>query len=428
MKKNTPFDNYLTNLHKAAKILKLSENEIHSLSQPMNSIEAPLVIKRDDGSTVSLPAYRIQFNNARGPFKGGIRFHPAADIDEVKALAALMAIKCAVVNIPLGGAKGGVQVDPKKLSSTEIEKISRAWATLMADHIGPDQDIPAPDVYTTPQIMAYILDEYEKIKGKSCPGVITGKPLELGGSRGRDTATAQGGVYVLDELVQMKGWVRKDLRVAVQGFGNAGYYVANILHSLGYKIVAVSDSKGGLYSEIGLNPQILYNAKMEKGSVHNLYCDESVCDEKKLENDKTKVITNEQLLECDCDILIPAALDNQIREDNAGKVKAKVILELANGPTTPEADVILNKNNVIVIPDVLANAGGVTVSYFEWVQNRMQYYWTKEEVFSKLKPIMVDSFNDVWRFSTENKISLRDAAFILAVQRINKAAKLRGRV
>jgi len=419
-----PFENYLINLKKAGDIL---EKDISVLETPQNIIERTISIGMDDGSTKDFPVYRVQFNNARGPFKGGIRFHPEADINEVKALAALMAIKCATVNIPLGGGKGGVQCNPKELSNGEIEKISRAWVGEMADYIGPDQDIPAPDVYTNPQIMGYMLDEYEKIKGKSLPGVITGKPLELGGSLGRGAATAQGGVYVLDEYVSMKGINRRDLKVVIQGFGNAGYHVARILHGLGYKIVGLSDSKGGLYSEAGLDPHALYKTKSEKGSIRNMYCDGSVCDPQKLSQDQVKVITNEELLECECDILIPAALDNQIREDNAGNIKASIIVELANGPITPEADAILEQKDILVIPDVLANAGGVTVSYFEWVQNRMQYYWTEEEVLKKLKPIMVKNFHSVWEFRNMKNISLRQSCFVKAVERILVAMKLRGR-
>ena len=411
---NTPFNNYLTNLEKAAKILNLSEKETAALREPNKVIEKKISVALDSGEQKEFNAYRVQFNNARGPYKGGIRFHPAADISEVKALAALMAVKCATVNIPFGGGKGGVQCNPKELSAGELEKVARAWARAMADDIGVDKDIPAPDVYTTPEIMAYILDEYEKKKGRSEPGLITGKPIDLGGSLGRGTATAQGAVYVLEELIKMLGKEQGQLTVAIQGFGNAGYFAANILHNLGYKIVAVSDSKGGIYNATGLNPVEIMKIKEEQGSVTNAA--------------GAQIITNEEILTCDCDILIPAALDNQIREDNTAAVKAGIILEISNGPTTPAADKILREKGVVVVPDVLANAGGVTVSYFEWVQNRMGYYWTEEEVFAKLKPIMVKAFQDIWRFAEEKKIALRDAAFILAVERIVKAMRLRGRV
>jgi len=426
--KNTPFENYLKNLDETAKILKLTKEEVAPLMTPQNIIQTEIEISMDNGKKKKFEAYRVQFNNARGPFKGGIRFHPDADINEVKALAALMAIKCAVVKIPLGGGKGGVKCNPKELSNEEIKKISRAWANAMAPYIGVDKDIPAPDVYTTPEIMAIMLDEYEKVIGKSEPGVITGKPLIVGGSLGRDKATAQGGVYVLEEIRRTLGLKAKDLKVAVQGFGNAGANMAFLLQQLGYTIVAISDSQGGIYSKNGVDPHQALRAKEEKGNVNHLYCEGSVCDMKKLARDEAKIITNEELLECECDILVPAALDNQIREDNAPKIKAKIVLELANGPTTPQADAILEKKGVIVIPDVLANAGGVTVSYFEWVQNRMQYYWTEEEVLEKLKPIMVSSAKDGWNLSREKNISFRKACFAKAVERIVKASKYRGRI
>ncbi|MFA5318597.1 MAG: Glu/Leu/Phe/Val dehydrogenase [Patescibacteria group bacterium] len=418
----TPFENFLVNLDKASQILGLSKEEASALHEPNKIIEKKISISMDSGEQKEFNAYRVQFNNARGPYKGGIRFHPEADIEEVKALAAGMAIKTAVVNIPLGGSKGGVECNPKDMSEGELEGIARAWARAMADDIGVDKDIPAPDVYTNPQIMAYMVDEYEKIKGHSELGVITGKPLELGGSQGRGSATARGGVYVLEELVNKLsaqggpalGWGRNrtELRVAIQGYGNAGYHAASILYGLGYKIVAVSDSRGGIYDANGLNPEEVQKVKQERGSVVNM--------------PGIQQISNEELIICDCDVLIPSALDNQIKEDNASDIKAKIILELANGPTAPEADKILIEKNVIIIPDVLANAGGVTVSYFEWVQNRTRFYWTEGEVLERLKPIMVKAFNDVWQMSREKGISLRDAAFILAIERIVKAMRFRG--
>ncbi len=424
MSKKSPFKNYLEILSESAKILNLSSSILEKLQEPQNIHQYEIEISNGK----KFNAYRVQFNNARGPYKGGIRFHPEADIQEVKALAALMAIKCAVVNIPLGGGKGGIQCNPKELNADEIQEISRAWVQKMAPFIGPRQDIPAPDVYTTPQIMGYMLDEYEKIKGKSLSGVITGKPLELGGSLGRGTATAQGGVYILLDYIARIGKNPEDLTVAIQGFGNAGYHAANILHSHGFKIVAVSDSKGALYSKNGLDPQLVHSKKLEKGSLKNIYCEGEVCDSEKLMSDGVKVITNEELLECECDILIPAALDGVITDENAENIKASIILELANGPLTPEADDIFEKNNVIVIPDVLANAGGVTVSYFELVQNIQNFYWKEEEVQSRLKEIMLGAFSDILNFSTQKKITLRKSAFVLAVERIVKAMELRGRI
>jgi len=406
-----PFENYIETLKKTAEKLGLDDSMVKKMSEPNKIIEKTIDITKDDGSNASFPAYRVQFNNARGPYKGGIRFHHEADIHEVKALAALMSIKCAVVGIPLGGGKGGVKVNPKELSEKEIEKVARGWARAMAEDIGVDQDIPAPDVYTNPQIMAHMLDEYEKTVGRSEPGVITGKPIALGGSQGRGTATAQGGVYVLLSLLKKLGKNANGLKVAVQGFGNAGYFAADILHKAGCTIVAVSDSRGGIYNEHGLNPEAVMSIKKETGSVTGA--------------EGTK-LTNEELLEVACDVLIPAALDNQITKDNAANIKASIILELANGPTTPEADSILAGQGVTLVPDVLANAGGVTVSYFEWVQNRQQFYWTEQEVLSRLQPIMENALEDVWGTAQKYNTTLREAAFISALNRIVEAMKLRG--
>jgi glutamate dehydrogenase/leucine dehydrogenase len=425
--KNIPFENYLENLDKAVSILGLSKEEASVLREPENIIEKKIKVKFEDGDK-ELNAYRVQFNNARGPYKGGIRFHQDADIDEVKALAAAMAIKCAVVDIPFGGAKGGVQFNPKHMSKEDIEKASRAFARAFANDIGVDKDIPAPDVYTNPSVMAIMLDEYEKTVGRSEPGVITGKPIELGGSLGRGSATAQGGAYVLQEFVDTIHPKKKDLTVAIQGFGNAGSNIAKILHYMGYTIVAVADSKGGIYSSQGIDPEHAIKVKHEKDDLTHMYCEGTVCDLEKLERDNAKIIKNGDIITSECDILIPAALDGVINKDNAKDVKAKVILELANGPTTPEADEILKGMGVTIIPDVLANAGGVTTSYFEWTQNRNGFYWSEEEVQEKLKPIMVDAFTDIWKMSKEKDIPLRDAAFALGVSRIIEATRLRGRV
>lgn len=421
-----PFEVYLTNLKRAIDALGLGDEYFRILSEPDRVIEKEIAVQTSRGQE-TFKVYRVQFSNARGPYKGGIRFHPAADLDEVKALAAAMAIKTAVVNLPLGGGKGGVQFDPKDRPASDIEQVSRAWGRALAPHLGADKDIPAPDVYTNPQVMAYVLDEYEKTTGRSEPGMITGKPIALGGSAGRDTATAQGGVYVLQALLKKTNQSLRGLRVAVQGFGNAGCNAAFILHKLGAKIVAVSDSQGGLASERGLDPHRVYEAKMQSRSVRDLYCRGSVCDEARLSEDKVEVVTNEEVLECECDVLIPAALDNQIHKDNADKIKARIVLELANGPTAPEADEILNRKGVKVVPDVLANAGGVTVSYFEWVQNRSGYYWTEAEVLEKLRPVMENGFRDVWDLADNKALSLRDAAFALAVGRIAEALRWRGR-
>lgn len=414
MNQNNPFQNYLDNLALAGSALNLSKEEIESLTKPQNIIQTNLKIKTSLGEE-NFPAYRVQFNNARGPFKGGIRFHPAADLDEVKALAALMAIKCSVVGIPLGGAKGGVTIDPKKYNAKDLEEVARAWAREMSQHIGVTKDIPAPDVYTNSQTMAHILDEYEKIVGHEEFGVITGKPLELGGSLGRNIATAQGGVYVLEQLIQDKNLKITDLKIAIQGFGNAGYTAASILNKMGAKIVAASDSSAGVYFAEGLDPEELNVFKEKGGSL------------KDFNKEGYKIITNEELLVTECDVLIPAALDNQITKDNAANVKAKIVLELANGPTTPEADKILFEKGVTLVPDVLANAGGVTVSYFEWVQNRAGDMWTEEFILNRLKNIMVKSYSAVRDLAKEKNIDFRLSAFSLGVKRIVDAMRLRGR-
>jgi glutamate dehydrogenase/leucine dehydrogenase len=414
MQENTPFQNFLTNLYAAKEMLGLSESALHRLQKPYRILEQEITITRDDGAKASYDAYRVQYTNARGPYKGGIRFHPEAHLDEVQALAAGMAMKTAVVDIPLGGGKGGVKIDPKVHSPAELERVARAWVGAFVDHLGVDKDIPAPDVYTNPEIMGYMLDEYEKLTGKSEPGMITGKPIALGGSQGRATATAQGGVYVLEELRKnILHKEPKDIRVAIQGFGNAGYHAARILHELGYSIVALSDSSGAIYHAGGIDPNEVFAIKQEKGSVTD---------------SKHETILPDDIITCDCDVFIPAALDNQIREDNARDIKASIILELANGPTTPGGDEILNDKKIIVIPDILANAGGVTVSYFEWVQNRMQYYWTEQEVLEKLQPLMTRSFDDVWSLAQEKQVSLRSAAFLLGLTRIVEAMSLRGMI
>jgi glutamate dehydrogenase len=351
--------------------------------------------------------YRVQFNDARGPFKGGIRFHPDVNLDEVKALAAWMTLKCAVAHIPLGGAKGGIIVNPKELSKSELERLSREYIHKLHNDLGPDKDIPAPDVYTTPEIMAWMLDEYEKFHGRN-PGMITGKPIEIGGSKGRDKATAMGGFFVLAQALKVMN-IKKPT-VAVQGFGNAGSVIAEILYDAGFKIVAISDSKSGIFDENGLNIKELIEYKKNTGTVKGFI---------------GKDITNEELLEIDADVLVPAALENQITELNADAIQAKIILELANGPTTPEADKILFKKGTVVIPDILANSGGVTVSYFEWVQNIQNYYWTTDEVNARLKEKIVTAFENIYSISVEHKIDLRTAAYILAVERISKAILLR---
>lgn len=423
----TPFTTYKENLREASSVLGLSEADIRKLETPDRILEKTIRITRDSGEETALPAYRVQFNNARGPYKGGIRFHPAADLEEVQALAALMAVKCAVVGIPLGGAKGGVTFDPKIYSKGEIERISRAFVREFSAHLGPDIDIPAPDVYTNPEIMAYMLDEYETISGASSPAMITGKPLSIGGSLGREAATSQGGAYVLEELREKLGKSRAQMRIAVQGFGNVGYHSARILHEMGYTIVALADSKGGIASEKGINPNLIYEAKHQGDSITSLYCEASVCDSEKLTADSVRILTPEQVLAVECDVLIPAALDGVITGENAKDIQARVVLELANGPTTPEADAILEERGVLVVPDVLANAGGVTVSYFEWIQNRTGDRWSEKQVLEKLQPSMVEAFGAVWAMHTEKNLSLRMASFAVGISRILEAMHYRNR-
>lgn len=405
---NNPWENALSQLDSAAAILRKQyadapafDRAISRLKVPDNILEGEISIKKDDGTTQKFKAYRSQHNRARGPYKGGIRFHPNVEINEVKALSMWMTWKCAVTGIPYGGGKGGVAVDPHTLSLTELEQLSRAYARFLGTNVGPWLDVPAPDVNTTGQIMAWMVDEWEKTVGKKTQlqvnpiATFTGKPLGLGGSEGREEATGLGGVYVLEELAAAVGWKRKqDITIAVQGFGNVGYWFAHHADMLGYKVVAVSDSKGGIYVKDGLNPEKTLACKRQNGEISKCPCSDDHCDIK-----LGTVISNEELLELEVDVLVPSALENVITQANADRIKAKFIIEMANGPVTPEADVILNKG-IFSIPDVLANAGGVTTSYFEWVQNLAGYYWPKLEVLAKLQPLMVTAFRQMWQMHT----------------------------
>lgn len=422
----SPFEQIQSHISEALEALGIPEELRRELLTPQAVREATLAVETSRGAE-SFPAYRVQFSNARGPYKGGIRFHPAADLEEVKALAAAMAVKCAVAGVPLGGAKGGIAFDPKQYSAADIARIARAYVGAFHEYLGVDVDIPAPDVYTTPEIMGWMLDEYETIVGKSEPGMITGKPIALGGSLGRDTATAEGGAHVLAAFVADKGLEPAKLRVAVQGFGNAGATIAKILHAAGYTIVALSDSKGTLYSARGLDPHRVEAAKERGSTVTSLYCEGSVCDDAALATDGAEVLSADAILGIDCDVLIPAALDNQIRVDTVDAVRASIILELANNPTTPEADVALAARNVTVLPDVLANAGGVTVSYFEWVQNRQQFYWTREDVAERLKAQMLAAYRTTAERVHAEGVTYREAAYRIGMGRIHEAMQLRGR-
>jgi len=406
------YDNALRQLEKAAKLIDLDQEVLARLSSPEKIVMASLPIHMDDGSLQVFQAYRVQYNSARGPYKGGIRFHPQVDLDEVKALAFWMTIKCSVVGIPMGGGKGGIVVDPKALSVNELERLSRAWIGAFRAVIGPAKDIPAPDVYTTPQIMAWMADEFSKLEGKPAIGVVTGKPLEYGGSLGRANATAMGGFYVLSQAIAKLDLKADKLKVAIQGFGNAGATMAKLMYDAGYKVVALADSKSVIYNEAGLNIDKVSEYKTQTKSLAGF--------------SGSKEISQAELFALDVDILIPAALENQISKDNASSIKAKIVVELANGPTTPEADEIMYKNNITVIPDVLANAGGVTVSYFEWLQNISNNYWSEEEVDAELKERMIPSFEAIWNMAQDKKTDLRTASFMVALDRIAKASKARG--
>ena len=408
-----PFEIALKQLNKAAEVMQLDKQALELLSRPMNIFQFSIPVKMDDGKTKVFQGFRVRYNNARGPAKGGIRFHPDETLSTVKALSAWMTWKTAITNLPLGGGKGGVICDPKKMSQAELERLSRGYVRAAYDFIGPEIDVPAPDVYTTPQIMAWMMDEYEKIARHSAPGVITGKPLENGGSLGRGDATARGGMYVLEEAAKSIALDLSKVKVAIQGFGNAGQYAMKLVAEMfKSKVVAISDTKGGIYLESGLDYDKVMEHKKKTGSVANF--------------PGSKNISNEELLELPVEVLIPAAIENQIRADNASKIKAKIILELANGPTTPEADEILFKNKVMVLPDFLANSGGVTVSYFEWVQNQGGYYWTEQEVYDRLRLKMNQATHDVLFTAKSNNVDNRTAAYMVSVKRVADAMKLRG--
>ena len=400
-------------LDEVAGILNL-EPSIHAiLREPMRELQVSIPVRMDDGQTKVFTGFRVQHNNARGPFKGGIRFHPDETIDTIRALAAWMTWKCAVVDIPFGGGKGGVICNPKEMSSGELERLSRGYIDAIWEFIGPDRDIPAPDVYTNPQIMGWMMDEYSRLRGYYIPEAITGKPLAIGGSLGRAGATARGGVYTIVEAARHLNIDLSAATVAVQGYGNAGSNVAILMREItGAKIIAISDSKGGIYNRQGLDPRQVLQHKIETGSVINF--------------PEAENISNDELMELRVDILCPAALENVITEENAPRIKAKIVAALANGPITPEADEVLNQNGVFVIPDFLCNAGGVTVSYFEWVQNLDKFYWDEEEVHHRLSKNMTKAFQAVLAESLKRKVSMGLAAYIVAVARVAEAMKLRG--
>ena len=408
-----PFTIAQQQIDKAAAKLGLDDSTRELLRWPMKEIKATLPVKMDDGSTKIFHAFRIQYNTARGPAKGGLRWHPLETIDTVRALAAWMTWKTSVVDLPLGGGKGGVVCNPKELSETEKERLARAYMRAMARSLGVTKDVPAPDVYTTPQIMAWMMDEYETIVGENHPGVITGKPLALGGSKGRGDATARGGIYVTREAAAVNNISLEGATMAVQGFGNAGQHGALLGEEiLNLKLVAASDSKSGVYNPNGISAAALIDYKIRNGVVQGF--------------PGTDEITNEELLALPVTVLFPAALENVIRDDNAANLKCRICCELANGPTTPEADLILDDKGIVVLPDFLANAGGVTVSYFEQVQNAYNFYWELQEVHWRLDKRMTQAFASVYEMSRRNKIHLREAAYLVAIARVAEACKLRG--
>jgi glutamate dehydrogenase/leucine dehydrogenase len=407
-----PFRIAMRQFESAAEKLKLQPGLREVLRSPRRALTLSLPIKMDDGTLKVFQGFRVQHNNARGPCKGGIRYHPNVSFDEVQALASWMTWKCATVNIPFGGAKGGIICDPKHLSQRELERLTRRYAYEISDFIGPDRDIPAPDVYTDAQVMAWIYDTYSMTRGHSVPGVVTGKPIFLGGSLGRHEATARGCVYVTRCACEVLHIDYKGATAAVQGFGNAGSIAAELLHRIGTKVIAVSDSKGGILNRAGLDIPKVVEHKHKTGSVWGF--------------PGSQPIASGDVLELECDVLIPAALENQITLANAGSVKAKIVAEAANGPTTPGADAILHEKGIMVCPDILANAGGVTVSYFEWVQDLQELFWDGDEVNRKLEKIMAKAFADVYSSARDYKVDMRTGAYILAVDRVVKATETRG--
>ncbi|HET9774872.1 MAG TPA: Glu/Leu/Phe/Val dehydrogenase [Nitrososphaeraceae archaeon] len=411
--KINPFQVALKQLEEAAKILNLDKGMFDVLSHPKRVLTVSIPVKMDDGSMRVFTGYRSQHNDARGPYKGGIRYHPDVTIDEVKALSMWMTWKCAIADIPYGGGKGGIICNPKEMSENELERMTRRFAYMISDIIGPHTDIPAPDVYTGGKEMAWIMDTYSALKGNFVqPELITGKPIPIGGSLGRNEATGRGLAYTVREAAKELGINMKESTIVVQGFGNAGQFSSKLVQDQGGKVIAASDTQGAIINSEGISADALMKHKKETGSVAGF--------------DGSRSISNEELLETECTILIPAALENQITKNNAGKIKAKIVAEAANGPTTPEADEVLYKNGILVIPDILANGGGVTVSYFEWLQNLRRDYWTEDEVNHRLDKNITKSFHDVYDAHKKYNVDMRKAATLLAINRVAEATKIRG--
>lgn len=409
---DSPFASYLDMVERVGALLALPENDRKPLRAPKRSIIVTLPVEMDDGRLETFTGYRVQYDTVRGPGKGGIRYHPDVTLEEVKALAAWMSVKCAVVDVPFGGAKGGIAVDPTRLSRRELERLTRRYTAEIFDIIGPDRDIPAPDVGTHPQIMAWVMDTISMKRGYVEPGTVTGKPVALGGSRGREEATARGLLYTVRAAFRVLGLTLEGARVAIQGFGNVGANTARLLHGAGARVIALSDVRGGVYAPEGLDPEAAARHARRTGSVVGL--------------PGAQPISNAQLLTLECDLLVPAALGGQLTAENAGAVRARVIAEGANGPTTPEADAILRQRGVFIVPDILANGGGVVVSYFEWVQDRYGYFWKEEVVRERLAEKMQQAFHDVLAMAERYHVDMRTAAYALGVERIVEARRLRG--
>ncbi|UBF28464.1 Glu/Leu/Phe/Val dehydrogenase [Kovacikia minuta CCNUW1] len=408
-------------LEQALKYTSISEDAVESLKFPQTSLTVSIPVRMDDGSLKVFQGYRVRYDDTRGPGKGGVRYHPSVTLDEVQSLAFWMTFKCAALSLPFGGAKGGITVNPKELSRMELERLSRGYIDAIADFIGPDVDILAPDVYTNAMIMGWMMDQYSIIKRQICPAVVTGKPITMGGSLGRETATAMGAFYVIQAMMPKFDQIPEVTTVAVQGFGNAGAILAELLFRAGYKVVAVSDSQGGIYSKHGLDIPNIRQFKDSSRRIQALYCDDTVC-----HTAAETVVSNEELLALDVDVLVPAALENQITEANAANVRAKMVFEVANGPITSAADKILDEKGIYVFPDILVNAGGVTVSYFEWVQNRSGLYWMLDEINQRLKFKMVEEAERIWAIARDLSIPMRTAAYVHALSRLGEAISAKG--
>ncbi|MBC9874600.1 Glu/Leu/Phe/Val family dehydrogenase [Macrococcoides bohemicum] len=398
-------------IHEALDKLGFDEGMYELVKEPLRLLTVRIPVKMDDGTVKTFTGYRAQHNDAVGPTKGGVRFHPDVDEDEVKALSMWMTLKCGIVDLPYGGGKGGIVCDPRQMSIHEVERLSRGYVRAISQFVGPTKDIPAPDVFTNSQIMAWMMDEYSMMDAFNSPGFITGKPIVLGGSQGRDRSTALGVVIAIEEAAKRRGKQIEGSRVVIQGFGNAGSFLAKFLYDMGAKVVGISDAHGALHDPNGLDIGYLLDRRDSFGTVTNLFED---------------TITNKELFELDCDILVPAAISNQITKDNAHDIKAEIVVEAANGPTTPEATKILTERGILLVPDVLASAGGVTVSYFEWVQNNQGYYWTEEEVNEKLREKLVKAFDNVYSLAEARKVDMRLAAYIVGIKRTAEAARYRG--